>query len=144
MPSPILKQLLVGTQSSTEEFLTEISAHVQAFASSGIHYLVSIGGGSKLTVTSFGDVANAAVVGTVQLDQIPGGFTAQSVAVYNDLIAVAVQPAGSATGNGCVQFWRIQSNGSLTFLDFQVVGVLPDSLKFTANGRQLVVANEGQ
>lgn len=144
MPSPILKQLLLGTQSSTEEFLTEISAHVDFFADSGAHYLVSIGGGSRLTVTSFGDLPNASVVETAELDQSPGGFTAQSVDVYGDLVAVAVQPNGQSTANGAVQFWRIANDGSLTYLAMQTVGVLPDSLKFTRNGRQLVVANEGQ
>jgi hypothetical protein len=144
MPSPILKQLLLGTQSSSEEFLTEISAHVDAFSASGAHYLVSIGGGSRLTVTSFGDLPNASVVETAELNQIPGGFTAQSVDVYGDLVAVAVQPTGQSTANGAVQFWRMADDGSLTFLTMHTVGVLPDSLKFTGNGRQLVVANEGQ
>jgi Bacterial protein of unknown function (DUF839) len=144
MSSPLLKQLLLGTQAVNEDFVSEISDHVSAFANAGVYYLVSVGGGNRLTVSNISNLATASVVNTYQLDLIAGAVTAQSVAVYRDLVAVAVQPSSSATATGAVQFWRIRQDGSLTYLSSQAVGVLPDSIKFTTNGLQLVVANEGQ
>ena len=143
MSSPLLGQLQVGTQAISEEFVTEITAHA-SFAATGEHFLLSVGGGSKLTVSNISNLATAAVLNTYQLDSIAGPVTAQSVAVFRDLVAVAVQPTSDVTASGSVQFWRIRQNGSLSYLMSQNVGVLPDSIRFSVNGRQLVVANEGQ
>ncbi|WP_094556159.1 choice-of-anchor I family protein [Synechococcus sp. 1G10] len=121
--------------------ITGVDGEITAFARVGSgSYLVSVGGGSTLTVSTITNVASAAVLGTTSLF----GFSAQSVAVFGDLVAVALQPTSSAMVPGTVRFYRIAANGSLTFLKDQAVGVLPDSLAFSADGSKLVVANEGQ
>lgn len=74
-------------------------------------------------------VADAALVGG-----------ANSIAVYGDLAAVAVQ-AEPKTDNGWVVFIN------LTDLSFQRAvdaGALPDMLTFTPDGSQVLVANEGE
>ncbi|MGB7566091.1 MAG: choice-of-anchor I family protein [Prochlorococcaceae cyanobacterium] len=121
--------------------ITNVDGEITAFARVGAgSYLVSVGGGSTLTVSTITNVASAAVLATTSLV----GFSAQSVAVFGDLVAVALQPTSSAVVPGTVRFYRIAANGSLTFLKDQAVGVLPDSLTFSADGSKLVVANEGQ
>ncbi|MCP9801699.1 choice-of-anchor I family protein [Synechococcus sp. RedBA-s] len=121
--------------------ITNVDGEITAFARVGAgSYLVSVGGGSTLTVSTITNVASAAVLAQTPLS----GFSAQSVAVFGDLVAVALQPTSSGVAPGTVRFYRIATDGSLAFLKDQAVGVLPDSLAFSADGSKLVVANEGQ
>jgi len=65
---------------------------------------------------------------------------ANSVDVANGLLAVAIE-AESKTDAGWVAFYDSQN---LQFLDAVYVGSLPDMLSFSADGKQLVVAIEGE
>jgi len=73
---------------------------------------------------------------------------AQSVDVHGDLVAVAVADATDPkSANGNVAFYRLSGNGSqavLSELGKVTVGALPDSVIFSADGKKLVVANEGE
>jgi hypothetical protein len=74
------------------------------------------------------------------------GFTAggvQALAISGDLLAIAVQ-AVPKTANGVVAFYRLDSQGNASYLRKVTVGSLPDGLAFSADGRKLVVANEGE
>lgn len=67
----------------------------------------------------------------------------QSLDISGDLLAIAVQ-ASPKTDPGVVAFYRLDGQGNARFLKKVVVGSLPDGLKFSPDGRQLVVANEGE
>ena len=68
------------------------------------------------------------------------GGTPNSVAVREGTVAVAVT-APIKTDPGTVQFYNA---ATLQLLSLVTVGSLPDMLMFTPNGRQVVVANEGE
>ena len=74
-----------------------------------------------------------------QIDVSSYGASANSVDVYEGVIAVAVE-ANPAQSPGTVVFFDV--DGSL--LNAVAVGALPDMLTFTPNGRYVLVANEGQ
>lgn len=74
------------------------------------------------------------------------GFSAggvQSLDIAGDLLAIAVQ-ASPKTDQGLVAFYRLDAQGNASFLKKVSVGSLPDGLKFSPDGSQLVVANEGE
>lgn len=92
---------------------------------------------SNLTIDGTKDVA---------VDVNTGGFTAggiQSLDINGNLMAVAVS-SSPKTNQGVIAFYSIASSGALTFLKKVTVGVLPDSVAFSPDGRSLVVANEGE
>ncbi|PKF63720.1 hypothetical protein CW745_02425 [Psychromonas sp. psych-6C06] len=65
---------------------------------------------------------------------------ANSVDVFDGLIAVAIE-AETKTDAGWVAFYN---GNSLNFISAVYVGALPDMLTFSKNGKQLVVAIEGE
>jgi len=65
---------------------------------------------------------------------------ANSVAVNNGLIAIAVQ-ASTKTDNGWVVFYKISD---LTFVAAVQVGALPDMVTFTPDGSKVIAAIEGE
>ena len=73
------------------------------------------------------------------IDVSPWGRQANSVAVHSGIVAVAVE-ANVKTDPGRVVFF--DAWGAL--LASAPVGVLPDMLTFTPNGRVVLVANEGE
>jgi DNA-binding beta-propeller fold protein YncE len=68
------------------------------------------------------------------------GGAANSVAVHDGLVAVAVQ-AARKTDPGSVVFFRAADLARLATVG---VGALPDMLAFTPDGKRVVVANEGE
>ena len=74
------------------------------------------------------------------------GFTAggvQSLDISGNLLAIAV---ANTTKNlsGVIAFYTLDANGAATFVRKVTVGVLPDGVAFSPNGKYLVVANEGE
>lgn len=74
------------------------------------------------------------------IDATAEGATANSVAVYRDLVAVAIE-ADVKQNNGKVVFYNAVGPGKIGEVE---VGALPDMLVFADNGRKLLVANEGE
>jgi DNA-binding beta-propeller fold protein YncE len=74
------------------------------------------------------------------IDATAFGASANSVAVYNGIVAVAVE-AKNKQENGNVVFYYANS---LEYIAHAEVGALPDMVKFTPNGKYLLVANEGE
>ena len=74
-----------------------------------------------------------------QIDTTPYGDGANSVAVHEGIVAVAVQ-ADPAQAPGAAVFFNTDGE----FLSAVTVGALPDMLTFTPNGQYVLVANEGQ
>ena len=74
-----------------------------------------------------------------QIDTAPYGDGANSVAVHNSIVAVAVQ-ADPAQAPGTAVFFNTDGE----FLSAVTVGALPDMLTFTPDGQYVLVANEGE
>ena len=73
------------------------------------------------------------------IDISPWGSQANSVAVHNGVIAVAIE-ALVKTDPGTVGFFTATG----VYLNAVTVGALPDMLTFTPNGQLVLVANEGE
>ncbi|MCO6476607.1 MAG: choice-of-anchor I family protein, partial [Phaeodactylibacter sp.] len=88
-------------------------------------------------ILDYSNPANVTQVGVISITPYGGG--ANSVAVRNGIVAVAVE--GNDTGdNGKVVFFDTDGN----FLNEATVGVLPDMLLFTPDGTKVLTANEGE
>ena len=74
-----------------------------------------------------------------QIETAPYGNEANSIAIHNGLVAVAVE-ADPAQAPGTAVFFNTDGE----FLSAVVVGALPDMLTFTPDGQHVLVANEGE
>ena len=97
--------------------------------------LAFVTSGDGLAVVDASDPTNL-----VLKDVIAEGVNINSVAVSQRVIAIAV-PADDRTENGKVMFFNRET---LELKAEKEVGPNPDDLKFSDNGRRLVVANEGE
>ncbi|BEU04390.1 alkaline phosphatase [Agarivorans sp. OAG1] len=68
---------------------------------------------------------------------------ANSIAVHNDLMAVAIE-ADAQASNGFIVFYNGLNAGTPVFLSAVEVGNLPDMVTFTPDGSKVIVANEGE
>ena len=91
----------------------------------------------RLDVLDISDPSNPFL--TTTIDVTPYGHHANSVAVHNGIVAVAVQ-AAVKTDPGKAVFFDASGN----FLAAVTAGALPDMITFTPNGRLALVANEGE
>jgi hypothetical protein len=105
-------------------------------------FTVTTGGSDRLTVSTATDPRNGAVLDQLLLEN----FTAQSVASFGNLVAVALSPNtyDDDPQSGLVRFFQLNGAGKLKFVADVPAGFLPDSLAFNGDGTKLVVANEGQ
>ena len=95
------------------------------------------GQAATVDVLSIRDPSQPEKIG--QIDVTSFGAVANSVAVHEGVIAVAVENA-EKTNPGMVVFF----NRHLKLLGAVQVGALPDMLTFSPDGRWLLVANEGE
>ena len=105
-------------------------------------YLYTVGGGSGAIVVS--DLRNPAQP-TIVARAVPADSsqTLQSVAVYGNLLAIAVQNS-IKTEPGYVQFYQLGNPALPIHLTTLTVGPLPDTVKFSADGLKLLVTNEAE
>ncbi|MCP9775466.1 choice-of-anchor I family protein [Cyanobium sp. WAJ14-Wanaka] len=106
-------------------------------------YIVSSGGGSTLQVT---DASNPNSLTLLARESFGGNYVSQAVAAFGNLVAVALAPGNYSTsaGKGLVRFYKLGTDGSLSFVEDVEVGYLPDSIAFNDQGTKLVIANEGE
>jgi 2',3'-cyclic-nucleotide 2'-phosphodiesterase (5'-nucleotidase family) len=115
----------------------EISAYNPA---SG--YLYTVGGASGgILVSDLRDVAGPKIV--AKANPSDSSQTLQSVAVFGKLLAVAAQNSVK-TDNGFVQFYDLTNPALPVHLNTVTVGALPDMVKFSGDGRKLLVTNEAE
>ena len=115
----------------------EISAYNSA---SG--FLYTVGGGSGAIVVS--DLRNpAAPVAVAKATPADSTQTLQSAAVFGKLLAVAVQNTVK-TDPGFVQFYDLTNPALPVHISTVTVGSLPDMVKFSSDGKKLLVTNEGE
>ena len=113
------------------------AAEIVAYDATTQRAFVVNGGDKTIDILDVSDPAAPQLVS--QIDMTTYGDAATSVAVYEDLVAVAV-PAAEKTDPGTVLF--LDTDGAL--LGQAPVGALPDMLTFTPDGRFVVTANEGE
>ena len=117
------------------------NAEISAY-SADTEYLYTVGGGSGAIVVS--DLTDPSNPRAVAIARPEGGLqTLQSVAVFGNLLAVAVQNE-IKTQPGFVQFYDLTNPALPTFLRSVTVGSLPDAVKFNADGTRLLVTNESE
>ena len=133
-PPPITIRPL-GTYSTGQ--LDAAAAEIVAYHAGTQRAYVVNGGDKTLDILDVSDPTAPALFG--QVDMTPFGDAATSVAIFGDLLAVAV-PAAEKTDPGAVVF--LDPDGGV--LAQVPVGALPDMLTFTPDGRYVVVANEGE
>jgi 2',3'-cyclic-nucleotide 2'-phosphodiesterase/3'-nucleotidase/5'-nucleotidase len=112
-------------------------AEIAAFDPESARLFIVNGGAASLDILDLSDPAVPVFVQSIDTTQWGGG--ANSVAIHDGLVAVAVEGDPK------------QKPGSIVFLDADGVhlgsigvGALPDMVTFTPNGRWLLVANEGE
>lgn len=99
--------------------------------------LFVISGGTTLQVLDLSNPEQPTLLETLDVSEYGGG--ANSVAIRNGVVAVAVE-ADPVTAPGKVVFFDAHGN----FQAAVEVGALPDMLTFTPDGKQVIVANEGE
>jgi len=98
--------------------------------------LFIISGGATLQVLSLSNPSSPSLVQNIDLSAFG---TANSVAVKNGLVAVAVESSPKTAAGKVVFFDALGTlQGAVT------VGALPDMLTFTPDGKKILVANEGE
>jgi len=91
-----------------------------------------------IDVLDFNDPTNPSLMSSIDVSTF--GKVANSVAVYKGLVAVAVE-ANIKQAAGKVVFYDATD---LSYINDVTVGALPDMLTFTPDGRNVLVANEGE
>lgn len=92
---------------------------------------------ASLDVLDISDPTNPTKIGATSL--LPFGGVANSVAVRDGVVAVAVESVSKTNPGKVVLFDR-----DLNFLNSVTVGGLPDMVTFSPNGRWVLAANEGE
>ena len=113
------------------------AAEITAYDPSTKHLFLVNAISANLIVLDISNVANPTLKSQIPLSN--WGAVANSVSVFNGLVAVAVE-ANPKTNNGNVVFFDANGN----YLNHVQVGALPDMLTFSPNGRYVVVCNEGE
>ncbi|MGB7443107.1 MAG: choice-of-anchor I family protein [Coleofasciculaceae cyanobacterium] len=115
----------------------ESAAEIVAHDPTTQRLFVVNGNTSSIDVLDINDPANPVLLSLIDLT--PFGAGANSVAVQDGIVAVAVE-AINTQDPGLVVFFDV--NGNL--LNQVQVGALPDMLTFTPDGTRVLVANEGE
>jgi len=93
---------------------------------------------STVDVLDISDPSSPTLIDTLDLTSV--GNSANSVAIYNGVAAVAVQ-AEEKTDPGSVAFFDTET---LDLLNVVPAGALPDMVTFSPDGHYVLVANEGE
>ena len=123
--------------------VAEISASV---AIANRLYTISSGGSNLVSLTDWSDPTNPQLVSQLELS----GFFTTSVATFGNLIAIATtpenydDPENTATPESQIRFYSLNAAGKLTEVAVVTTGFLTDGMRFSADGSQLYIANEGQ
>lgn len=114
------------------------AAEIPAYDADSKRVFLVNGAAATVDVVDLSDPVNPRRIGSLDLGSTGGA--ANSVAIYQGLVAVAVESTPK-TNAGSVVFFRA---ADLSRLATVTVGALPDMLTFTPDGSRVVVANEGE
>ena len=101
---------------------------------------------SPLSASNLSRRAQLDVAANVDADQNLQNFTSggiNSVAVVEDLMAVAVEHDNKQSDWCRLRFNRLNEQGVATYLKSVVAGALPDNVQISGDATYAVVANEG-
>ncbi|MFL1407573.1 choice-of-anchor I family protein [Marinobacter sp. M1N3S26] len=129
---------MLGTWQSGGDVFDESAAEIVAHDPMNQRLFVVNANDRTVDVLDLRDPAHLTRVATI--DATREGGAANSVAVRNGLVAVAVE-ASDKQANGKVVFYDADTLGKLGEVK---VGALPDMLTFTPDGTRVLVANEGE
>lgn len=115
----------------------ESGAEIVAFDPETKRLFATNVGDATIDVLDLSDPTNVNLLFAV--DVTPFGKNANSVAVHNNVVAVAIENVNKQAP-GVVVFFDTDGN----FINQVTVGALPDMITFTPNGRYVLVANEGE
>ncbi|WP_196518189.1 choice-of-anchor I family protein [Nostoc sp. WHI] len=99
--------------------------------------LFVVDGTANVQILNFSDPTNPTLFSPIDLSAY--GISANSVAVKNGLVAIAIE-AANGVDPGKVVFYDTAG----TFINDVTVGVLPDMVTFSPDGTKVLTANEGQ
>ena len=114
------------------------AAEITAYDATTQRLFVVNGANGTVDVLDLKDPRNPVRAGTISVAAL--GASANSVAVHDGLVAVAIE-ASPKTNPGVVAFYDARD---LRLLSQVQVGALPDMLVFTPDGLTVLVANEGE
>lgn len=114
------------------------AAEITAYDAASKRLFVVNGANGSVDVLDLTNPASPKLAGTINVSSIGGGVN--SVAEHDGLVALAVE-AKVKTSAGVVAFYNA---ADLKPLHTVGVGALPDMVTFTADGKTLLVANEGE
>ncbi|WP_204152379.1 choice-of-anchor I family protein [Leptolyngbya sp. CCY15150] len=97
---------------------------------------------ATIEVLDLSDPSQPVKLFDIDVSAFGNGGAANSVAVQNGIVAIAVENSDKQA-NGQVVFYAADGDGT-TALSSVDVGALPDMLIFTPDGTKLLVANEGE
>ena len=134
-PAPSVELTVLGTYSSG--IFSAGGAEIVAHDPLTQRLYVVNAQAASVDVLDISNPASPTKIATVNL--LPFGGVANSVAVHEGLVAVAIE-AVPKTAPGKVVFF----DAALTPLSSVTVGALPDMVTFTHKGRYVLTANEGE
>lgn len=114
------------------------AAEITAYDSASKRLFVVNGANGTVDVLDLSDPTAPRRLDTLSVAGLGAGVN--SVAVHEGLVAIAIE-ASPKTSPGSVAFYNA---ATLQRLSVVTVGALPDMLSFTADGRHVLVANEGE
>lgn len=117
----------------------EGAAEIVAYQKSNHELWVLNGADGRVDIFDFSDVSNPSL--KESFDYSSYGAGAQSIAINDTVVAVALEALTSKQDDGVVIF--IGAN-SKKLLSQATAGALPDMVKFTHDGSKVLVANEGE
>ncbi len=115
----------------------EGSAEIVAYDANNKRAFFTNADANAVTVVDLNDPYHPTLIAEISQDSYGAGVN--SLAVYGDLVAVAVE-ADAVDAPGKVVFW---STDGAYVADVEV-GILPDMVTFSNDGNYVVVANEGE
>ncbi|MEQ8391235.1 MAG: choice-of-anchor I family protein [Thalassospira sp.] len=117
--------------------LDESAAEIPAFDPVSKRIFVVNGADKVIDILDMSNPSELTRIGTVELST--WGKGANSVAIHNGIVAVAVENADKQAAGQAVFF---DTDGN--FISAVSVGALPDMIKFSPDGKYVLVANEGE
>jgi DNA-binding beta-propeller fold protein YncE len=131
-PNTGLTLEVLGSYST--DIFDEGGAEIAAYHPESNTVFVVNGASSTIDILDISDPTNPIQV--MQIDATEYGGSANSVAIYDDVVAVAIE-ADPAQETGLVAFFDVSG----VFINSVPVGALPDMLTFTPDGTKVIVAN---
>ena len=117
--------------------LDESAAEIPAFDPETKRIFVVNGADKAIDILDMSNPDELTKVGVITLST--WGKGANSVAIMNGVVAVAVENADKQASGQAVFF-----NTDGDFISAVTVGALPDMIKFSPDGKHVLVANEGE